>query len=415
MSLLILAVSFVTVATLVPLPGTESPSGLCVFCGRLGAVDFLLNVALFVPFGVAACYVMGRPGRVVALGLVFSLAIEVLQVSVVPGRDASVGDLLANTLGTMVGALLALVASTGIHATGRLARRLAMIFALLTSALVVATGWLLLPVGVMQPLVSMWRISRPNRDNFTGIPYRASLNDKPLRTWLTVAPEWFSARGNDVTVTVTVGGHIQPTARQAIIMLLANHWENAFYLGQWKNDVVVSSHQVAQKLRFRPLLAAFEGQLDFPPNSPPGVTLEARSTPRGITLVRDAGERTVMSVPRTIGLGWTLILPWDVAVSPRWWFANAAWLGALVIPVAFFTFRSRRHQSSPGARSLWPLFIVVGILAALGPSFGMTGLSVKEWIGVAVGIASGYGLEKLTPTDAPAPLKPVAPDRTIQT
>jgi hypothetical protein len=121
------------------------------------------------------------------------------------------------------------------------------------------------------------------------------------------------------------------------------------------------------------------------------------------------------TVRRSVGLGWTLILPWDVAVTPRWLFANTVWLGAFVLPVAFFTFRARRHQAAPGALSWWPLVLAVATIAALPPSFGMSGLSAAEWLGVAVGTALGSGLEKLVPTATPAPLNPVASTGTIQT
>ncbi len=69
----------------------------------------LLNVMLFVPFGVLAALV--RPGwsllRWAAVGLAGSLAIELTQGYLLPGRDGSLSDLATNTTGTVLGAWLA--------------------------------------------------------------------------------------------------------------------------------------------------------------------------------------------------------------------------------------------------------------------------------------------------------------------
>ena len=74
--------------------------------------DVLVNIAGFIPFGVFFCmYFSSGPAsrRTVAatiiLGAVFSLTIEVLQVYI-PMRDSGTTDILTNTLGTTIGAML---------------------------------------------------------------------------------------------------------------------------------------------------------------------------------------------------------------------------------------------------------------------------------------------------------------------
>jgi hypothetical protein len=70
----------------------------------------LLNVLLFVPIGFLG--VPLRPKwalwRWAAAGLVASVTIEVVQV-LMPGRDGSAWDVVANTAGAFVGALIARV------------------------------------------------------------------------------------------------------------------------------------------------------------------------------------------------------------------------------------------------------------------------------------------------------------------
>jgi hypothetical protein len=82
------------------------------------AVDALVNIAGFVPFGVATCLCLrfwtGRSiSRCVAMtilaGACVSLGIELLQVFL-PTRDSSLADLATNILGTMLGAGAAVIA-----------------------------------------------------------------------------------------------------------------------------------------------------------------------------------------------------------------------------------------------------------------------------------------------------------------
>lgn len=94
--------------TLSPMPETTSSiSPFCLFCGARGAIDALLNLLLFVPFGFGL-RTAGVPRRwVIAASLAATVGIEILQVVVVPGRDSSLGDIIWNTTGGAVGALLA--------------------------------------------------------------------------------------------------------------------------------------------------------------------------------------------------------------------------------------------------------------------------------------------------------------------
>ena len=74
--------------------------------------DVLINVSGFVPFGFFFCmyFSSGRTNRkavlaTIVLGAAFSLTIEILQ-WYIPMRDSGTTDILTNTLGTALGALL---------------------------------------------------------------------------------------------------------------------------------------------------------------------------------------------------------------------------------------------------------------------------------------------------------------------
>lgn len=73
------------------------------------ATEFVANIVLFVPFGVLVGLLARWPSWLVVLaGAVTSGVIELTQLLFLPDRVADVRDLVANTLGSLVGVLVLL-------------------------------------------------------------------------------------------------------------------------------------------------------------------------------------------------------------------------------------------------------------------------------------------------------------------
>lgn len=70
-------------------------------------LEFVANIALFVPFGVLVRVAFARPAWwvVLLLGFATTVTIELVQ-STLPTRFSTVSDVVANTLGTAAGLLL---------------------------------------------------------------------------------------------------------------------------------------------------------------------------------------------------------------------------------------------------------------------------------------------------------------------
>lgn len=70
-------------------------------------VEQMLNVLLFLPFGIALAFVLGRRWSWLALpaGVAVSAAVEWAQRSI-PGRVSDAEDIVWNTLGMAVGAMI---------------------------------------------------------------------------------------------------------------------------------------------------------------------------------------------------------------------------------------------------------------------------------------------------------------------
>src|SRR3954471_7762674 len=100
------ALLLIAFATLWPMPGEPEIRGFCMLCGGRGTADLLLNVVLFMPLGVALAPRGHSRNRIFLLALLLSTAIELIQFFI-PGRDPSVSDVVANTCGAVLGALVA--------------------------------------------------------------------------------------------------------------------------------------------------------------------------------------------------------------------------------------------------------------------------------------------------------------------
>ena len=93
----------IAILTLRPVPTQAAASAstplLCLVCGSNGGADVFLNLLLFAPLGVGLRLAGWRWRSVVATAALVSFAVELLQFTVVTGRDASLSDLVTNTTG----------------------------------------------------------------------------------------------------------------------------------------------------------------------------------------------------------------------------------------------------------------------------------------------------------------------------
>ena len=70
-------------------------------------IHFLLNVSLFLPFGLLFPFIYKKAtlAKVTLIGLSLSLVVEIAQIFI-NGRDSDIDDLLGNVLGAVIGYLI---------------------------------------------------------------------------------------------------------------------------------------------------------------------------------------------------------------------------------------------------------------------------------------------------------------------
>jgi hypothetical protein len=148
-----------------------------VTCGSLVTADAIVNVALFIPAGVGLALLSRRTGASIVLLALASGAIEVAQFLVVPGRDAALRDVLANTLGAAAGVEAVRQWRLWLLPVSRRAGALALAAAALWVAALGAT------VGLSRPSIpfQVYFGQRGNPPEFTGHVERVRLNGADIR------------------------------------------------------------------------------------------------------------------------------------------------------------------------------------------------------------------------------------------
>ena len=207
--LLACSLLLIALATLWPMPGELKIQGLCLICGGHGTADLLLNIMLFMPLGVALGLRGSSRGRVALLALVLSTTIELLQFYI-PGRDPSVSDVLANTCGALLGALVVGSASIWLNPRLALASRLSRTTTILATLMCVATGLLLTPVYPDSPYFGLWTPDLGRLVQYQGRVLSATINDEligngPISAADRVREALRSPDGYDLTIHAVLG------------------------------------------------------------------------------------------------------------------------------------------------------------------------------------------------------------------
>ena len=384
-----LAAGAILFATLSPSDVSERlPPWWCVACGERGGADFILNVILFMPLGAALRLAGARRRRAVAGGGVLSLCIELTQ-TMVPGRDTSLGDVIANTLGTFAGFQLAdLTLAVARRPHPRPGTFAAPAAALLALAVVAVTGIALRPSYPPSTYYGQWT---PDLDGglewYRGHVLRVRLGDTPVPSQRLEDQEQVHTllrAGTPLDVTALAG---PPPRRMAPLFSIYDDLE--------REILMLAPRGADLVIRFRTV--SLDWGLDRPFLTLPGALAGVRAgdTLR-VTLWRDHGRLCLaLDGRRDCALAFTAGAGWSVLIFPGRFGAwvkvllGAMWVGGILLPAGFLA-RSRNALAAVGAAALVGLAVVPGAVG-LGPT------PPAEWIGAAAGIALGVWARSAIP------------------
>jgi hypothetical protein len=331
-SLATAGLAIIIALTLLPargnLPFSASPNW-CIWCGDAGTTNLILNVMLFVPLGAGLAWLGWRKPPAVVCGLGLSVLIEILQLTIVPGRFAALGDVLANTLGTWVGYRLAegLVSRA---APSRTAYRARGMLAWLAAVLVPAIGAVAFqpdPGPGIAPWYGQWANVLRGLDPFGGrildvrldgiaVPMGRLGNAEQLRERWTRQPLRFEARVRTGPVP----------RRRALVATIAEPrvgWPAAIW--QDGEDATMSLRTRASDFGLRSPAIRLAGAFDQTEGTELLLSVAVRG---GVLSARaDAGNTNrETSIRLRPALAWITIWPWSTAFREEPAGRTAAWL-----------------------------------------------------------------------------------------
>lgn len=390
------ALGLIGLATLVPYPeqaelSRSTPLG-CLICGELGGIDVVLNLALFVPLGIALRSWNIRVPQCIVVAFATSLFVEVAQATIVAGRDPSLSDLVTNTAGGFLGALLGGHLARLWCPEHGLATRLALGAGAGWLILLAGTAWAVLPAPGPAPSRVEWAPQLPFVDTFAGRIESVDIEG-------TIA-----TRDLSVLATARLDGwtdHLAP----AVDLVGARGMMSA-RLGQLGQKVTFGLRANASRLRLRP--PSVKVYRALPPATGQRVLLAGGL--RGATLwARAEADGSVQSaeLALTPGLGWLLLLPltfYPFDYQPD--LTTAAWVALPLLLAGFWAGRRiawNLRTSAAGAVAL----VVLG-LVVVPELFGVEADGWRCWVACAVALAAGWLAGRYAPGAASTSVPPSA-------
>ena len=383
-------------ATLVPIPQQAPASQLtplwCLVCGGYGGVDVVNNVLLFIPAALGLRLSGFSSRTVVIIGALLSLSVESLQGTVIAGRDASLSDVLTNSAGSWLGALLGTYRARLLYPNPTQAVYLAGFGAAVWLGVQSGAAALLKPWAPTGPLAGAWSPSVAGRPAYEGQVISAVLSGEPVpgdSGWLSPeAAQKIRAGRFDLDVQLLSGKRRQKWS--PIVAVLRDQ------------GALLALEALDQDLAFQPPLRSAQLKLGRPSlrlpgalRAPPGTRVQVTAGQVGPSL---RAEWTVTGTTHRAmqllspSLGWSLIAPFRYALGPEAGFITLLWIAAWLLLIAYWT---AYVPGRPFQR--WGVLLVLTV-AGLGVLPALTGYPAAQWsewmaalVGLACGAAGHYG------------------------
>ena len=335
LSALVLAI--VLAATLIPASAsTPTADFWCVACGEFGGLDVSNNIVMFVPLGFAFALATGRRWRSVIACVAVTTFVESMQIRVVQGRDASLSDLLANSLGGMIGVELALRRALLLRPRGRAATALAVAGAGAFGFVMTLGSLGFRTAAIPQSVWVQWTPDRAGFEPFTGelLDFNLEGIDLPRGFY---PPKSLGVdrvlRGSTWHAAVTVGTNgLRP--RRAVIARIAEEFTVLLSIEQYGWDLACQQKTRSGDMRFRSPKIAVRDAVSTAAGSAPA-RVRFTCSRQGDLLVASAGDRQEV-LRLSPSLGWVFVSPITITVPSYYVLVSAIWLAALAFPAGYW-------------------------------------------------------------------------------
>lgn len=380
---------FIGLLTLFPQPSQAARAAAtpltCLVCGDLGGVDLFLNILLFIPLGLG----LGLAGfswrRAVLLAFLLSFSIELLQMKVIAGRDASLSDLLTNTTGGGLGALAGSYWRRLVYPPPVPARLLALACSLSLLGIWAGTAWAFgpsWPVGA--PWYGQWAPDLGGSFKpFLGRVLAVEAGGEPLLPGRALDEQRLEdavAANPSVAFRAVLGP--RPT-RLAPVGAIYDDWQRqVILLGQDRQDLAFRLSTRARILRiWSPTINLRDGMA-----GQPGDTVEATGALRNGAFElgsRIGGVVRTRTLPLSASWGWSLVTPWNSVLGEEVHSLTALWIIGLLALLGYWSV-----LAGGAALAIVPVTAVL-LIGAVPYAAGLPAAHWSEWVAAMIGAALG--------------------------
>jgi hypothetical protein len=392
----------IAAATLFPTPGSPRVPQICLVCGPLGGVDAFLNVLLFVPLGLGLGIRKTRWATALLVVVMTTAAVELLQLKFIVGRAATLGDLVTNTAGGLLGFTIGRRWRSFTFPQTRARRLLLTSAGLCFAAMMTFTGFSLQPSPTRGLLFGHLTRGYGIEAPFPGSVRSAVMGECAVTNRTADSSCIYGALIRGDSVAVDVGTRGTSSMAAAIVRVVDGAQNEIVSLGGERDRAIFSARTLGAAMGFR----AYRFALDsvFTPVMASEVHLVAAFAPSGATMRSSASGHT-RRLDARLGpaSGWRLFIPlryYDNG-SRTTELLGAGWLALLLVPAGFWISRS---MASARNEVLFLVAVVTGALMICPLLFKTAPPSLVEVFACVAGIgAGGWARSRLQRVDDSLP------------
>ena len=420
----LLAAVVIAWATLTPQFGPpRRPFVWCLTCGPNWLSDVIANIALFAPLGAGLVYSRWRLSTAVVVGVCASIAIEMLQrVGVASGRTPALADIVANSIGTIIGAWTTAgsgaIARQLVGASAPRSRTLLVVWTVALSVMLAATAWAVAPavrspvpgsIGASGDAVKASWMSTVPESPFVQSRLRGVVNGVQLRA--KSAGQIIAAVAPTDSLHITLSRQVidEKDRRDKPITLVYVHGsatvtEQAALL-QFADDLILRGAVNASRIGLQTPALRVRGVFALDSVLMWKFTrIEALVAPGRLSVIVETPDSRIGTVSDNLALtpalGWTLVQPIVGATARVAPLLTVLWLGLWFVPVGFWLARAmpaRAIATRLIAAALWsavPLLVAQVSVSGVG----IAPLALWQTVAAVVGAITGALLAtKLAP------------------
>jgi hypothetical protein len=368
----------VAIATLVPSSRGTGGGGTrfwCLACGDYALADAAANVALFLPLGWALGCARVRPLIGLAALVTTTVTIELLQYTVVPGRDASLSDILTNSVGGTIGIVLPRLHRYLAASKGRALRAAILYGVLLVAGLGVGEG----AQAVLLPRRVRWAEgSTQGYVPFTGSLKALQVDGAPVltRKWLNIPPR------DTVEITLDLLSARPDTGLAQLIVGWMPSGDGWIWFEQQERDLRVHIASASDRSRLRGHSTWLSAIMPAIAGEPVTLRLVVRPFAYRIAVETKAGN-LVRHEEVTPGQGWRLFTPFEHGGEPWASLLTGGWMAVLLGPLAYLTSVRSRATAVVAAVGAGVSLVLLPIVS------GCAWLPLPGWCGAMSGFLVG--------------------------